>query len=65
MLQIDPDMICAYGLIAALDNNSMVYEPQTMSIGYGYYATHPVNLNSLLGDKTQIKTRSLIVQPAQ
>ena len=26
-----------------------------MSIGNGYYATHPVNFNSLLGDKTQIK----------
>jgi len=53
--QIDPDVIYAFGLIAALDNNSMVYGPQTMSIGNGYYATNPVNFNSLLGDKTQIK----------
>lgn len=53
--QTDPDMIYAFGLIAALDNNSMVYGPQTMSIGNGYYATHPVNFNSLLGDKTQLK----------
>ena len=53
--QIDPDVIYAFGLIAALDNNSMVYGPQTMSIGTGYYDTHPVNFNSLLGDKTQIK----------
>jgi hypothetical protein len=53
--QVDPDMIYAYGLIAALDNHSMVYGPQTMSIGTGYYATHLVNFNSLLGDKTQIK----------
>lgn len=53
--QIDPDVIYAFGLIAALDNNSMVYGPQTMSIGNGYYATHPVNFNSLLGDKTQLK----------
>jgi len=53
--QIDPDAIYAFGLIAALDNNSMVYEPQTMSIGTGYYATYPVNFNSLLGDKIQIK----------
>ena len=44
-----------YGLIAALGNSSMVYEPQTMSIGNGYYAAHPVNFNSLLGEKTQIK----------
>lgn len=53
--QIDPDVIYAYGLIAILDNNSMVYEPQTMSIGSGYYAIHPVNFNSLLGEKAQIK----------
>jgi hypothetical protein len=53
--QIDPDVIYVFGLIAALDNNSMVYGPQTMSIGTGYYDTHPVNFNSLLGDKTQIK----------
>ena len=53
--QIDPDVIYAFGLIAALENNSMVYGPQTMSIGNGYYATHLVNFNSLLGDKTQIK----------
>jgi hypothetical protein len=53
--QISPDVVYNYGLIAALDNNSMVYGPQTMSIGTGYYDTHPVNFNSLLGDKTQIK----------
>jgi hypothetical protein len=55
MIQIDPDMTYAYALIAVLENNSMVYKPQTMSIGNGYYLTHPVNFNSLLGDKTQIK----------
>ncbi len=49
------DMIYAFGLVATLDNHSMAYGPQTMSIGNGYYATHPVNFNSLLGDKTQIK----------
>jgi hypothetical protein len=54
-IQIEPDTTYAYGLIAALDNNSEVYEPQTMSIGNGYYAVHPVNFNSLIGDKTQIK----------
>jgi len=53
--QVSPDSIYAYGLIAAFDNNSMVYEPQTMSIGNGYYANHPVKFNSLLSDKTQIK----------
>jgi len=53
--QISPDVVYNYGLIAALDNHSMVYGPQTMSIGNGYYATYPVNFNSLLGDKTQIK----------
>jgi len=53
--QISPDVVYNYGLIAALDNHSMVYGPQTMSIGTGYYATHLVNFNSLLGDKTQIK----------
>ena len=52
---IDPDVIYAFGLIATLDNNSMVYKPQTMSIGTGYYATYPVNFNSLLSEKTQIK----------
>lgn len=54
-IQIDPDMTYAYALIAALSNSSMDYKPQTASIGNGYYATHPVNFNSLLGDKTQIK----------
>lgn len=53
--QVDPDVIYAYGLVATLENNSMVYGPQTMSIGNGYYAAHPVSFNSLLGDKTQIK----------
>lgn len=53
--QTDPEMVYAFGLIAALGNHSMVYGPQTMSIGNGYYATHPVNFSSLLGYKTQIK----------
>jgi hypothetical protein len=53
--QIDPNTTYAYALIAALENSIMVYEPQTMSIGNGYYVTHPVNFTSLLGDKTQIK----------
>jgi hypothetical protein len=53
--QIDPDMIYAFGIIATLDNHSMVYEPQTMSIDNGYYATHPVQFNSLLGEKAQVK----------
>ena len=53
---LDPyDTIYVYALIAALDNSSMVYNPQTMSIGNGYYSTHPVKFNSLLGDKTRIK----------
>ncbi|RQW77865.1 MAG: hypothetical protein EHM14_13405 [Methanothrix sp.] len=55
MTQIDPDLIYAYSLIAALGNSSMIYEPLTMSIGNGYYVTNPVKFNSLLGDKTQIK----------
>jgi len=54
-IQIDPDLIYAYALIAVLGNSSMVYTPRTMSIGNGYYATHPVNFNSLLNDETQIK----------
>ena len=33
----------------------MVYGPQNISIGNGYYAIHPVNFNSLLGEMTQIK----------
>ena len=53
--QIDPDVIYSYGLIAALDNSSMVYSPQTMAIGKGYYAAHPVNFSSLLGDMALIK----------
>lgn len=53
--QTDPDMIYAYGLIAALGNSSMVYEPLTLSVGLGYYAAHPMNFNSLLGDEIQIK----------
>jgi len=53
--QIDPDVIYAFGLIATLDNHSMVYAPQTMLIGNGYYAMHPVNFKSLLGEKAQVK----------
>ena len=53
--QTDPDMIYAYGLIASLGNSSMIHASQTMPIGNGYYATHPVNFDSLLGYKTQIK----------
>jgi len=53
--QINPDVIYAFGLVATLDNHSMVYGPQTMSIGNGYYAAHPVIFSSLLADKTQIK----------
>jgi hypothetical protein len=53
--QTIPDMIYAFGLIATLDSNSMVYSPQNISLGRGYYATHPLNFNSLLSDKTQIK----------
>ena len=49
------DMIYSYAMIAALDNGSMIYSPQTISIGNGYYSTHPVKFNSLLSDKTQIK----------
>lgn len=53
--QTDPDIIYAFGLVAALDNHSMLYGPQTMSIGNGYYAAHPVKFKSLLGDMTQIE----------
>lgn len=48
-------MIYSYGLIAALGNSSLVYDPQTISIGNGYYAAHPVNFSSLLGDMIHIK----------
>ncbi len=51
----DTDSIYAYALIAVLDNNSMVYSPQTMAIGSGYYSANPVNFRSLLGDMAQIK----------
>lgn len=54
-IQIEPDVIYAYGLIAVLDNHSMVYASQAIPIGKGYYATHPVKFNSLLGDSAQIK----------
>lgn len=53
--QTDPDVIYTYALIAILGNSSMVYKPQTMFIGNGYYTTHPVNFNSLLSNKIQIK----------
>lgn len=55
MDQADPDVIYTYALIAVLGNSSMTYKPQTMSIGNGYYTTHPVNFNSLLSNKIQIK----------
>ena len=53
--QIDPDMVYAFGLIVALDNHSMVYAPQDMSIGNGYYLTHPVKFDYLLGETSQIE----------
>lgn len=53
--QVDPDVIYAFGLIATLDSHSMVYAPQTMSIGNGYYVTHPVEFNSLLGENAEVK----------
>ncbi len=53
--QTNPDMIYAFGLIATLDSNNMVYSPYNISIGRGYYAARPLNFNSLLGDMTQIK----------
>jgi len=53
--QVYPAMIFAFGLVAAADDHSMVYVPYNMSIGNGYYATHPVNFSSLLGDKIQVK----------
>jgi hypothetical protein len=52
---IDPDLNYAYGVVAASDNYAMVYSPLTMSIGSGYYSTHPVNFNSLLEGMIQIK----------
>lgn len=54
-IQICPNMIFAFGLVATLDDHSMVYGPYNMTIGTGYYASHPVTYSSLLGDKTQIK----------
>ena len=53
--QVYPAMIYAFGLVAVADDHSMVYAPQTVPIGRGYYATHPLNFISLLNDKTQIK----------
>lgn len=53
--QTNPDMIFTFGLIATLDNRNMVYGPYNISIGRGYYSSRPLNFNSLLGDKTQIK----------
>lgn len=53
--QVDPDVIYAFGLIATMDNHSMVYEPQVMSIGSGYYTMYPVQFNTLLGEKSQVK----------
>lgn len=54
-IQNEPSIIYAYAMVAALSNSSMVYAPQNMSIGNGYYATHPVSFKSLLGDTAQIK----------
>jgi hypothetical protein len=53
--EFEPDSTYAYSLIGAMDNSNIVYSPQTMSIGNGYYSTHPVKFNSLIGDKVQVK----------
>jgi len=53
--QVYPAMIYAFGLVATLEDHAMVYAPQTMSVGTGYYAARPLEFNSLLSDKTQIK----------
>lgn len=52
---VSPDYNYGYSLAKALVSSNLVYGPQQVSIGTGYYAAHPVTFNSLLGDKTEIK----------
>ena len=54
----DYDYDYEYSLVNALVSSNLVYAPQIVSIGTGYYAAHPVNFNSLLGDRTEIKNHA-------
>ncbi len=50
-----PENIYVYASIETSKNNSIIYNPQNLSVDDGYYAAHPVNFESLLSDSTQIK----------
>lgn len=54
-IAIESDITYDIARVAILGNSSMVYKPQSMPIGNGYYATNPVNFKYLLGDKLRIK----------
>ena len=55
---ISPDYNYEYSLANALVSSNLVFSPQVVSIGTGYYADHPVKFNSLLGEKTEIKNHA-------
>ena len=55
---VSPDYNYEYSLVNALVSSNLVDGPQVVSIGTGYYAAHPVNFNSLLGDRTEIKNHA-------
>lgn len=45
--------------ITSLENESMTYAPATMSVGRGYYASHPIGYFSLSSQRTSVQnTRS-------
>lgn len=51
----DPDsynFLLSFGILA---NSIMYYAPQTMTVGTGYYASHPVQFDSRLGDRIETK----------
>ncbi len=50
-----PDKIYAYASIEISKNSSIIYNPQNLSAGDGYYAVHPVKFESFLSDSTQFK----------
>jgi hypothetical protein len=53
-----PDYNYKYSMVNAFASSNVIYSPQTIIVGTGYYAAHPVDFNSLLGDTTQIKNHA-------
>lgn len=48
-----------YGVIWLKESGSLLYSPQIMSIGTGYYSSHPIRYDSMLGETTVLKNYAI------